>query len=184
MKAPSQYVDTTKPRPDGCMCMIPCVCAASLKQAHKDLPMPETNNSLPPIPEIDWSAKTVELSSEQLEAFFDCGGTWPLSEHGVRVISEEITGKRRWSYDEEIVFTFDGAPEGFALCGYYNHAATEMQEDEGWDSTFVIVRAVPVVRIEYHRPELALKLAEVQSQSFMQGGSLADMAKAAKAAEG
>jgi hypothetical protein len=65
----------------------------------------------------------------------------------VEVVSDEITGTRRWSVDHWLVFRLPGQPEGFAWGVSYSVGATESQDESPWQYEDT-VEAVLLQRVE------------------------------------
>jgi hypothetical protein len=71
----------------------------------------------------------------------------PYKSGRVTVVSDEITGQRRWSVDHWLVFCLTGQPAGFAWGVSYSVGATEMQDERPWEFE-PTVTAVLMQRVE------------------------------------
>lgn len=49
------------------------------------------------------------------------------------IISDQITGERRWSNVHELIFRLPGMPDNLAYRTHYSTGKTEMQDESPWE---------------------------------------------------
>lgn len=65
----------------------------------------------------------------------------------IQAVDSVVIGEGRWTNTVMKVFTIPAITSTFAV--YYNHARTEIQEDEFWGQIACEVEPIPITKIEW-----------------------------------